>query len=59
MLCAGARDSSRSDLAGRRDKLLEKLDIFVVDMVNLVLSEIADFVISRSSLEHGYVSFLF
>ena len=54
MLGAGAGDPSGSDLSGRRDVLLEKIDILVVDVIDMVLREVANLFLGFYSAVHCF-----
>ena len=53
VLAAGSCDTAGRDLSGRRDVLPEELDILVVDMVDVVLAEVADLLSGFRSTIHS------
>ena len=53
VLAAGSRDTTGRDLSGRRDVLPEELDVLVVDMVDVILAEVADLLSGLGSTIHS------
>jgi len=49
----GSRDPARQDLGALRDELLQQLHVLVIDVVNLVRTELADLAATEKDLSRA------